>query len=71
MKLETQNRLVVLALSTAFLSGAIGIGRVNPAFSPTKAEAVEEQIVEHMVVTWLTKTKSQKSVSDDFAQYVR
>ena len=31
----------------------------------------EEQIVEHMVVTWLTKTKSQKSVSDDFAQYVR
>lgn len=46
MKLETQNRLVVLALSTAFLSGALGIGRVTPAFSPTKAEAVEEQIVE-------------------------
>lgn len=46
MKLETQNRLVVLALSFAFLSGAFGIGRVTPAFSPTKAEAIEAQVVE-------------------------
>ena len=40
MKLETQNRLVVLVLSTAFISGAFGVGRVTPAFSPTKAEAL-------------------------------
>lgn len=46
MKLETQNRLVVLVLSTAFISGAFGIGRVTPAFSPSKAEALEAQVVE-------------------------
>ena len=46
MKLETQNRVVVLVLSFAFLSGTFGIGRVNPAFSPTKAEALEAQVVE-------------------------
>lgn len=46
MKLETQNRIVVLVLSFAFLSGALGIGRVTPAFSPTKAEALEAQVIE-------------------------
>ena len=46
MKLETQNRLVVLILTTAFLSGLFGVGRVTPAFSPTMAEALEAQVVE-------------------------
>ena len=46
MKLETQNRLVVLILAFAFLSGTFGVGRVTPAFSPTMAEALEAQVVE-------------------------
>lgn len=46
MKLETQNRLVVLILTTAFLSGLFGIGRITPAFSPSMAEALEAQVVE-------------------------
>ena len=43
MKLETQNRLVVLILAFAFLSGTFGVGRITPAFSPTKAEALEAE----------------------------
>jgi hypothetical protein len=62
MKLETQNRLVVLALSTAFLSGAFGIGRVTPAFSPTKAEAlvVEQQSNDKL----LAKFENSHKLSD-------
>ncbi len=62
MKLETQNRLVVLALSFAFLSGAFGIGRVTPAFSPTKAEAqVTEQESSERV---LAKFENAHKLSD-------
>lgn len=48
MKLETQNRLVAIVLATAFLSGVVGVGRVTPAFSPTKAEALEAESIEQM-----------------------
>ena len=62
MKLETQNRLVVLVLSTAFISGAFGIGRVTPAFSPSKAEAlvVEQESSDKL----LTKFENSHKLSD-------
>jgi hypothetical protein len=37
-----------MILTTAFLSGLFGVGRVTPAFSPPKAQALETQTVEQM-----------------------
>ena len=65
MKLETQNRLVVLILSTALLSGVVGVGRITPAFSPTTAEALEAQVVEQQPDSkLLAKFENSHKLSD-------
>ena len=64
MKLETQNRLVVLALSTALLSGVAGVGRVTPAFSPTTAEALEAQVEQPAESKLLAKFENSHKLSD-------
>jgi len=64
MKLETQNRLVVLALSTAFISGAFGIGRVTPAFSPSKAEAEVLVVEQKSSDKLLAKFENSHKLSD-------
>ena len=64
MKLETQNRLVVLILLTAFLSGTFGIGRITPAFSPTKAEALEAQVEQESSDKLLAKFENSHKLSD-------
>jgi|688.fasta_scaffold06432_36 hypothetical protein len=64
MKLETQNRLVVLILSTAFLSGLFGVGRVSPAFSPTRAEALVVQVEQESSDKLLVKFENSHKLSD-------
>jgi hypothetical protein len=64
MKLETQNRLVVLILTTAFLSGTFGVGRITPAFSPTKAEALEAQVEQESSDKLLAKFENSHKLSD-------
>jgi len=64
MKLETQNRLVVLILAFAFLSGTFGVGRITPAFSPTKAEALEAQVEQSSNEKLLAKFENEHSLSD-------
>lgn len=66
MKLETQNRLVVLILAFAFLSGTFGVARVTPAFSPTKAEALE---AEALVVEQEPKEPKQSKLLAKFENH--